>query len=755
MLPLVIEITDQNGIQWRPPFRNLRFTKTFYGGEDLLMVFVLDRAGDLDYPDVAYGNDVILRNGLAPRFAGEIRQIESDLETVTVKVLGRFVYLDDYGYEGMGKLWCDSRYGRWKPITDADLANHTPEKYLMDAQNRVYIAVRKDEDYGNNIDMGAYYYWCPYDNIERVSFDYDAKVWDAGQGANWIFELISADAAFGAQNVEWTMGGGGALPAQDASGVKDVTLDTPRPLIMFRLRHPWAIWSPALTAQQRAIITNLRLWGENGPLSKAIESPSVFHVAEDIIGQVQAATSISADEERVQESLFVRDTFTDTPGTLLTAHTPDINKQRGLWNEAVGNWDIQGNEARCFTAGGVAIINAGIVDGIVCVDTTTVVTGLQSEAIVFRYQDINNYWQWMLRPDTGQVFLGYYQAAGWNTVWSSDIGIQEGYTYNLMVKLRGDRIDCYVGGIWRYGTNNALFQTETEHGISSGAMANLTFDNFEVFQALPIWPLFYERDESCHKALKGMVSYGDWDFRTLGWGVEPGGNRLYLKRADRSKVRYIVPPHHASRLSAKGQTDKEFVTEAWGKYIDEDGVERWTEKYYAHITPTGIVANTTPPVAGDSSAQTVYGIQRERTINFGREDAILAVEYLRQYLEEHAHPQVKSSFEIFGPVQDRFKGGAWIQPYELEMGYVVQIPYFRAVEVDSVAGSDIRWDVGGGSDTTFLLVAMQYDVEKGRARLIPEGDLEELERLMKYSREFERGQERQLKEKRAEASFKG
>jgi len=131
MLPLTIEITDQNGIQWRPPFRNLGFAKTFYGGEDLWMVFVLDRAGNLDYPDVAYGNDVILRNGLAPRFVGEIRQIESDLETVTVKCLGMWIHLDDYGYGGMGKLWCDSRYGRWKPITENDHTNAISYKHCQ------------------------------------------------------------------------------------------------------------------------------------------------------------------------------------------------------------------------------------------------------------------------------------------------------------------------------------------------------------------------------------------------------------------------------------------------------------------------------------------------------------------------------------------------------------------------------------------------------------------------------------------------
>jgi len=263
---------------------------------------------------------------------------------------------------------------------------------------------------------------------------------------------------------------------------------------------------------------------------------------------------------------------------------------------------------------------------------------------------------------------------------------------------------------------------------------------------LQLEPLFYEEGESCHEALGDAASFGDHNNKAIGWGVESGGYRIYVKQPDRDKVRYVVPPEYASRLLTRGQTDKGFVTEGWGKYIDEDGMERWTAKYYAHVMATGIVANTTP--TGEDLASNVYGVLRESVINFGRVSATLAVQFLQQYLIEHAHPQVKSLFEIFGPVQDLNKGGAWIQPYEMEMGYIVQIPHFRAVEAEGVAGVDLReWD------TTFLLVGMEYDTERERAKLIPEGASEDLERLIRYVREFERGQEEALTQKRGEASF--
>ena len=211
-----LELYDANGIQYRPGYRNLKFAKTAFGGEDLWMTFVLDRTSALDYPDIAYGNDVVYRRRLTPIFVGEMRQIEQDLETITVKALGSWIHLDDNSYGGQGKLWCDTRWGKWKECNQLDNAVFTPERYQMDTNNRIYIAPRKNERF-SAFYTGAFKYLCPYDKIKRITFNYDFVDPD-----NWAFQLWSMELDRSAWANEWSLVATGA-------GAADITLATERP----------------------------------------------------------------------------------------------------------------------------------------------------------------------------------------------------------------------------------------------------------------------------------------------------------------------------------------------------------------------------------------------------------------------------------------------------------------------------------------------------------------------------------------------
>jgi len=195
-------------------------------------------------------------------------------------------------------------------------------------------------------------------------------------------------------------------------------------------------------------------------------------------------------------------------------------------------------------------------------------------------------------------------------------------------------------------------------------------------------------------------------------------------------------------MSVRGNTYREYLSEAWAKYTDEEGIKRWTEKYYVHVTNAGLVINTT--ATGDDLASVVYGVLKDKAVEFGRVDANLAIEYLIQHLQEHGHPQTKAIYDVYGPVQDLHRGGTWIDPVELEMGYLVQMPFFRATEAEGAAGSDLR-----DSDTTFLLVGMEHNHERGITRLIPEGATEDLKRIIAYARAFQYEQDQEHIDKRS------
>ncbi len=733
MIPLNLEIYDTYGLQYLPAFRNLRFAKSWQGGEDLWLSFDLDRDIRIDYRDIAYGNDVILRRGLTAIWAGEMRQIDQQEESITINCLGRWVYADDINHGDQQRVWCESRYKIWREMSaDRFGFNFAPQKFYLQNDNQLFMAPRKGETFQivGDLGYGGLYvltgtpggpYFDPY---VRISFDYDVVL-----PSDWRLMMYAAGS--GGFATEWEVIGGGA-----SSGVKDFTFTNPAVRMDFRL---WKQTGPSTYAGETGVdcygkITNLRLWGQ------PTESPCMIHVTEDIIDTIEAGTPIDASHDLVQEQLFVRDTFTDNNGVLLANHQPDVDKLRGGWAIDVGGYNIQANEANNTAQPARAVVNTGESDGVVCLDPETPAAGNYGVGIVFRWVDTNNYWLWVLRQ-TGDIRLRKV-VAGVPTNFDTAIGVELAFTYHLMVKLRGDLIEGYVGGILRYSRNDTDHQTATSHGISESSQNNVRVDNFEMYKALPIWPMFYEDGESCYAAMKDVASFGDWNHKAIGWGVEAGGDRLYLREADRETVRYVIPREYVARMSVRGNTHREYLSEAWARYTDEEGIKRWTEKYYVHVTNDGLVVNTT--ATGDDLASVVYGVMKDKAVDFGRVDAELAVEYLIQHLQERGHPQTKATYDVYGPVQDLHRGGAWIDPVELEMGYLVQMPFFRATEAEGVAGSDLR-----DADTTFLLVGMEHDHERGITRLIPEGATEDLARIIAYARAFQYEQDREHISKRS------
>jgi len=310
------------------------------------------------------------------------------------------------------------------------------------------------------------------------------------------------------------------------------------------------------------------------------------------------------------------------------------------------------------------------------------------------------------------------------TMWKTTAGDYAGATGDSYLKITDVKV---------YGTvdtsptssdvaEDIVDQIQADTSISSDASLIETI-------TLVLTPLVFEQGESCYDALKTIAFYGDSQHKLFAWGVESGGDRVFIDAPDYSTVRYVIHPNDAARIARRGTTSEDYMTEGYGKYTDEDGKEQYTDKYYAHVETDGIVANTT--ATGDDLASTIYGVKRSGVVDFGPMSPATAIDAIQQYLIEHAHPLTTSSISVQYPVKDLSKGGADVWPFELEVGHIVQIPWFRAVEAEGASGADIRdWKVG----TTFLLAGLEYDDDSGVTRLIPEEDTESLERLLSYTK---------------------
>jgi len=191
-----------------------------------------------------------------------------------------------------------------------------------------------------------------------------------------------------------------------------------------------------------------------------------------------------ADLSAVLQPL-VLDTFTDSDGTSLDAHTPEVG---GGWTEQSGNWETQSNKARTATTGGagIATFDAGVSDMLFDVTVTTPASGTTPGGLVVRYTDDNNYWYVKITPGTDGTDFELIEVNGGTptTRASADVDWAASTAYKIRVIVDGnDYWKVYVDGTEKlsYTTANSFNATATKCGLKDEGDANFQFDNVAVF----------------------------------------------------------------------------------------------------------------------------------------------------------------------------------------------------------------------------------------------------------------------------------
>ena len=180
----------------------------------------------------------------------------------------------------------------------------------------------------------------------------------------------------------------------------------------------------------------------------------------------------------------LQDTFTDTNGVSLDAHTPDIIPAGG-WTEHTGDWDIQSNRADPSAVNGqVDRASADSTLSDFTIEATTHVgqaATSEKVGLIGRQSDATNFWMlWLERlagADKWSIYdcvAGVYTQRATNTPTAS-----QNTDFTQKGVFNGATIDAYLDGGSQITYASASFnQTATKVGLRSKLDGAVTNNNY-------------------------------------------------------------------------------------------------------------------------------------------------------------------------------------------------------------------------------------------------------------------------------------
>jgi hypothetical protein len=191
------------------------------------------------------------------------------------------------------------------------------------------------------------------------------------------------------------------------------------------------------------------------------------------------------------------------------------------------------------------------------------------------------------------------------------------------------------------------------------------------------------------KILEDMMGFEP----TYWWGIyeaNTAGQYRFAWQPYDLNTRYVIPPDAGFSSST---SSVELLNRVIVRYVDASGQRR---------TVTRTAANATLDAAG---------LIRSRTIDAG-DNIHTSTDAARigdQYLTQHASPGNAGTLYVAQPVVDLLTGRT-VMPWEIEPGYVVQVP-------GVAPNPDVLNATGADGFTRFLSVAMEYDSDTAMATL--------------------------------------
>ena len=239
----------------------------------------------------------VVSDGANPAWRGRVEDIAIQRGGVRVGAFGLSRAMDDTLYTA---LWSVTTSAGWQEVTDTDLADRAPERYAIDNNNRLYLALANGETYKNTVDIGELTYAIPHGSSRNiVAF---AASYDATLPTDWQLRLIRCDDDFTNQTAIQTITGTGS----NATGTITQTFTgQARLLVQLRNNTGSDYTMTGTTGAFSARLTGLRIKSTTAAtvLASDIAAGLVASVQAVNAGQIDASM-ITATKTDLQDEIY-------------------------------------------------------------------------------------------------------------------------------------------------------------------------------------------------------------------------------------------------------------------------------------------------------------------------------------------------------------------------------------------------------------------------------------------------------------------
>lgn len=166
---------------------------------------------------------------------GRLEDIALEGERVALGAYGYWRALKDVPYTA---LWSVAGSGEWREVTEEDNAAYTPSKFNLDNNNRLYISLKKNQDYGAGNAIGALTLAVPHNSdrtLIEISYSYDVTL----PNSDWEFRVYAGTDAFGSLVEDRAIAGNGG----SQTGTETITLTTGKERLVVEARNTSGTYS--------------------------------------------------------------------------------------------------------------------------------------------------------------------------------------------------------------------------------------------------------------------------------------------------------------------------------------------------------------------------------------------------------------------------------------------------------------------------------------------------------------------------------